>query len=247
MNASDVHAQSAASQSKTNRGQQMKNTNESMGQEKKMLREVVKTPDKKASGSASKKDRAWIANAAITTINGTSMTVTKDGKTIAVTTTNETKLRRHYGGTATLTEFSVGNFVDVSGTWTDSTKTAIAATSLRNRSIMMRRGTFIGDVVSKTGNTIVIASKNRGNQTVTVTNTTKYISRTQTTLTLADVVVGHKIRVKGMWDKSNNTITQVSEVKDFTLPAKVSLTPTVTATLSATPTEKATESAEMME
>lgn len=221
----------------------MKNLRREINQEEKMLRTDLKKLERMASDSAMKKNRVWIKNAAITTINGNAMTITKDGKTYTVSMTNQTKLRRHYGGQATLAEFTVGNFVDVSGVWTDSTKTSINATSIRNRSIMMRRGAFIGEVISKTGNTIVIATKSRGNQTVTVSGTTKYVNRTQQAIKLSDIEVGHNIRVRGLWDKSNNTVTQVMQIKDFSLPVTVTLTPTTAASLSATPSESATDSA----
>jgi len=32
--------------------------------------------------------------------------------------------------------------------------------------------------------------------------------------------------VKGMWDKTNNTITEVTHVKDYSLPPKPTITPT---------------------
>jgi hypothetical protein len=176
--------------------------------------------DKMASDSAVKELRSNLTNVLLTAINGTTLTVTKDAKTITVTTDATTKFRRHFGGLSTLTEFTVGNTLDVRGIYTDETKTTIAANQIRNRSVMRRRGTFIGDVVSISGSTIVIRSLNRGNQTVTVSATTKYVNRKQQVMTLTDVLVGHRIRVRGMWDKSNNTITQVTNLKDFTLPPK---------------------------
>lgn len=192
--------------------------------------------DNKASSSADKQNRANIMNVALTAINGTTLSVIKNAKTYTVTVDATTILKRRFGGPSTLTEFSVGNTLDVRGTYTDGTKTAVAATFIKNRSIMKRRGTFIGDVVSKDGNTIVIRSVHRGNQSITVDPTTKYVNRKQLSISLTDVVVGHRIRVKGMWDKSSNTITEVSQLKDFTLPLKASGSATISASPSATVT-----------
>jgi hypothetical protein len=190
----------------------------------------------KASDSAEKKNHAKVMNAELTAINGTTLTITKDGKTLTVTTDTKTIFRRHYGGLASLTELSVGNMLDVLGTYTDDTKLTIAAKNIRDRSLMKFRGAFIGDVVSKTGNSFVLKSKHRGDQTVTVDAKTKYVDRKQQVITLNDVVVGHRVRVKGVWDKSNNTVTQITQVKDFSLPPKA----TESATPSSSPSAEVT-------
>lgn len=189
----------------------------------------------KAKGNST---RAFVTNATLTAVSGSTMTVTKDSKSYTITTTSTTKFRRSYGGLTTIAEFSVGNKVDITGKWADTAKTSIAAATIRNRSIMKMRGTFIGEVTTKSGNSIVLKSKSRGNQMVTLTASTKYVGRNQKPISLADVAVGHKIRVKGMWDKTLNTVTEVTQVKDFNVPAKaVSVTPTVGASVSASPTE----------
>jgi len=33
-------------------------------------------------------------------------------------------------------------------------------------------------------------------------------------------LVGHRIRVKGLWNNKNSTVTEVSHVKDFDLPVR---------------------------
>lgn len=186
------------------------------------LKDARQDNNKNASNSAAKNNRANISNATLAAVNGTTLTVTKDSKTYTVTVSSDTKIRRHFGGAASLAELAVGNKLDVRGTFTDDAKISIAAKHIRDRSIMKFRGAFIGDVVSKTGTTIVLRSKHRGDQTVTVSTSTKYVNRKQDGITLNDIVVGHRVRVKGVWDKSNNTVTQVTQVKDFSLPPKAS-------------------------
>jgi len=78
----------------------------------------------------------------------------------------------------------------------------------------------------------------RANQTITVTASTKFVNRMQVAITQGDIQVGHRVRVKGMWDRTNNTVTDVTNVKDFNLPVRPtgSVTPSVTATPTTTPT-----------
>lgn len=63
-------------------------------------------------------------------------------------------------------------------------------------------------------------SEKRGDQTVTVSASTKFVNRKEDAITQEDVAVGHKVRVKGLWDKDANTVTEVTHVKDFNLPLK---------------------------
>ena len=77
-------------------------------------------------------------------------------------------------------------------------------------------------------------SEKRADQTVTVTSSTEFENRKGETITQTDVKVGHKVRVRGLWDRTLNTVTEVTNVKDFNLPV-VTATVTVAATLTPTP------------
>ncbi|NCO89240.1 hypothetical protein AUK04_02800 [Candidatus Roizmanbacteria bacterium CG2_30_33_16] len=46
----------------------------------------------------------------------------------------------------------------------------------------------------------------------------KIINRTEGIISLADLQVGHRVRVKGLWDRTLKTVSEVSQVKDFNLP-----------------------------
>lgn len=170
-----------------------------------------------------------IVNGEVTGINGTTLTVSKDGKNYTVQTDSNIKFTRHFWGKSSFSEILVGNRVNVFGRFTDDTQTTIQAHLIRNLSVQKRHGVFMGEVLSLNSDGFVIKSVNRGNQTVVTGSTTKFIARNQTALTFSDVKVGHKIRVRGLWDKSLNKITEVTEIKDFSLPvAKVTKTPTPT-------------------
>lgn len=169
---------------------------------------------------ANKRTRAAILNATILSKNGTTLTVTKDGKTYTVGTDAKTQLRRRFWGKSTLDEMQMGDSVNVHGKWTDDSQTTVQAVLIRDLSIQKRFGTFFGTVNSVTGGSFVIETVEKGNQLVTVVPATKIVNRKGETISQSDVSAGHRIRVKGLWDSKTNTITEVTHVKDFNLPAK---------------------------
>lgn len=190
-----------------------------------------------------KNQMAKIIGGEITALSGTTLTVSKDGKTYSVNTDANTHFQRHYWGKSSLAEFSVGNKVNIHGKFTDDTKTSILARLVRNLSIMKRHGVFLGDVTLKNGDNFVINSKGRGDQTVYFTASTKFVKRNEQSMTYADLKVGDRVRVKGVWDKSLNQITEPVQIKDYNLPPKptkagvsVTIVPTLTSAPTATPT-----------
>ena len=172
------------------------------------------------------KGRAAIGSGTISAINGTTLTVkAKDGKQFTILTDDKTQFRRRFWGKSSLSEMSVGDMVNVIGKWTDDTKTTIQARLVRDLSIQKRNGAFIGTVQSVSSSGFVIQTVKRGILTVTTSASTKFVNRKEELITKADVIVGHRIRVKGLWDSKLNTLTEVTHVKDFSLPVKPSVTP----------------------
>lgn len=161
-----------------------------------------------------------IVNGEVTAKSEGSITVSKDGKNYTVLTAADTKFRRHFWGKSSFDEVSIGNLVNVFGKFTDDSQTTIQAHMIRNLSVQKRQGVFIGEVVSKDTSSFTIKTVNRGNQTVVYGPSTKFVARNETVISIGDVQVGHKVRVKGLWDKSLNKITDVVQVKDFSLPTK---------------------------
>ncbi len=194
--------------------------------------------DKRASEEAKRKlnKPGHLIGAEITAINGSSFTVNKDGKTYTINTSSQTKFLRHFWGKSGVGEFSVGNKINAWGKWTDEAKTTLDASMIRNLSIMKRRGVFLGQVTSLATGSFIIKSINRGDQTVYYGSNTKFVNRKEQTITVSDLKVGDRVRVKGLWDKSSNKITETSEVKDFSLPERVKLTPSPTIPVTATAT-----------
>ncbi len=171
--------------------------------------------------------RAAIGSGKITAKTDTTLTIEKDGKSYTVNLDSKTQLRRRFWGKAELSEFSIGDTVNVIGLWTDDTHTAINARLVRNLSIQRRFGVFFGEVKSLLSSGWVMSTKseNRADQTVTVSSTSKFENRRGETITQADIKIGHKVRVRGLWDRALNTVTEVTQVKDFSLPPIPTVTP----------------------
>lgn len=165
--------------------------------------------------------RAIILGGKITVKGEKTLTVSKDDKTYTVNIDTKTQLRRKFWGKATLEEMQVNDIVSVHGKWTDDTQTIIQAVLIRDLSIQKRYGVFFGTVQSPVSDdTMVIQTVARGTQTVKLSSKTKYTDRTGKTIKQSDIIAGHRVRVKGLWDSANNIITEVTQVKDFSLPVK---------------------------
>ena len=191
--------------------------------------------------------RAAIGKGSVTAIeDSTTLTVLGgDGGIYHVLTDGKTQFRRRFWGKGSFAEIQVGDTVSVIGKWTDDTHTTIQATLVRDLSIQKFIGVFFGTVQSLTGSGWVMTTVNRGNQTVTASSATKFTDRTGQPLTQSDVVAGHRVRVRGLWDRKNNTITEVTAVKDFSLPLAPAGTvaPATTGTVTPTPTASPTPTA----
>ena len=164
------------------------------------------------------KGKATIGTGTLTAKDGNTLTVSKDGKSYSVLVDSNTQLRRKFWGKATLDEMQIGDTLNVMGKWTDETKTAVLAKMIRDVSIQKRNGVFVGTVNSLTSNGWMMDTIKRGSQTVTVSSTTRFVNRKGVSIAQSDILVGHKVRVKGLWNSQANTITEVTHVKDFSLP-----------------------------
>ena len=167
---------------------------------------------------------AHLVGTKVESISGSTLTVSKDGKTYTINTDSSTKFRRLFWGQSSLSEISVGDNLNIWGKWTDDAQTTILARLIRDTSIMRRFGVFIGTVKSKSTDSFVLQSNARGDQTVYFDAKTKFINRKGASITYNDVNVNDKVKVRGMWDKTLSKITQVNQVKDFSLPPKPTTT-----------------------
>lgn len=162
--------------------------------------------------------RAELSNVKVTAKDTASITVDNGGASVKVDVASTTHFRRKFWGGSDLGEISVGDSVDVVGRWTSEDKTEIKAVVIRDLSIQKRFGVFFGNVKTITDTGFTMTTIQRGEEAVTLDSTTKLVNRKGETITAADIQVGNVIRVRGMWNSSSFTITEVVEVKDFSLP-----------------------------
>ncbi len=159
-------------------------------------------------------------------IGENSLKIESEGKLYLVNVTDKTKLIRRFGGESNLSEFSVGDEVNVFGKYVDENKTSIDANLVRNLSIQRRWGVFFGEILSKEKESFVIKTLTRGNLTVYLSSQTKILTHKKETIKYEDLQVGQRVRIKGVWDKTLNKIFEIEEIRVF--PQKPVLTPTLT-------------------
>lgn len=173
--------------------------------------------------------RGELLNVKVTAKDATSLTIDNGGTSVKVDVTADTHFRRKFWGKSTLAEISIGDSVDIVGRWTSEGKTEIKAVVIRDLSIQKRFGVFFGTVKSFTDTGFIITTIQKGEETVTV-GTAKLIDRKGQIINASNIQVGQVVRVRGLWNSANFTITETTEVKDFSLPAQAGLPPFVSPT-----------------
>ncbi len=163
--------------------------------------------------------RAVIGTGILKSIDGANLMINKDGKTHTVQTGKfekcTTRIVRRFGGESSLSELTIGDEIAVAGRFTDDAKTTIQACVVRDLSIQKRFGTFVGEVKSLTPSGFLL-----NEQKVTISSTIKLVNRRGGAITQAEIIVGHRVKVRGLWNRVSHTLTEVAIVKDFSLPAK---------------------------
>jgi hypothetical protein len=172
---------------------------------------------------------ARLVQAEVKELSGTKIIVSKEGKTYTINTNDKTQFRRRFWGKSSFSEISVGHQLTIWGKWADEGQTTINAVSVRDLSVQARNSNFFGRVKTKSAGSFVIETLKRGDQTVVFDDKTKFTNRKQETIKYDDLKVGDRLRVKGLWDSNLNKITQVTKVKDFSLPPLPSASPAKTA------------------
>ncbi len=169
--------------------------------------------------------RGELHNVKVTKVDAKGIIADSEGASIKVNLQTNTHFRRKFWGKSDVGEISVGDSIDVVGRWVNEDKTEINAVLIRDLSVQKRFGVFFGTIKSMTDTGFVMTTIQRGEEVVTL-GSTKLIGRKEQTITQSDIQVGHKVRVRGLWDSVNFTITETAEVKDFSLPPFVAPTAT---------------------
>ena len=130
------------------------------------------------------------------------------------------KLVRHYWGTSEIDEFSSGDIVNVFGYLDENDNYLVHAQTVRNVSIQKVHNTFKGVIenIDTTSSSFVLKTEERGNQTVVVSSETKIVKSQKVVCvkapcpareivgSFADLKVGGKVIVRGIWDKALSKI-----------------------------------------
>lgn len=156
----------------------------------------------------------------IAMIGSNNFSLSGDDGTFQVNITDKTKILRKFGGKSSLSEYSIGDEVVVFGKFTDDTKLIIDAKTVKNNSIQKRFGAFFGKVTIKNNDNFIMETAERGTQTVYF-GTAKFVDRKEVNISYTDIKAGDRVRVKGVWDKTLNKISEVNQIKDFSIPVVV--------------------------
>jgi len=168
-----------------------------------------------------KSGRVVIGDATITSLGLTGdFTVSAGGKDYPVYTDANTKFRRLFWGNGAFSDLRVDDKVNIIGTWTDDSHTAINAFMVRDLSVQKKHGVFFGTIDSISGSTFVLKTLRHNSITVTTGSSTKFINRSGGAITFSNLATGQRVRVRGLWDKTAGTLTEVTEVRDFSLPVQ---------------------------
>ncbi|MEN9582628.1 MAG: hypothetical protein RL641_582 [Candidatus Parcubacteria bacterium] len=152
-----------------------------------------------------------VRGAKVTAINGSSLTATttwgSSSMTWTINTDSSTKLIRRFGGTSTISEISVGDFVSFQGSLVAGTSTpmTVLAKTLKNWSVQKKNSTFEGIVTSLGGSSFIIATNNSGNITVNTTSSTQFM-KNGVAGTLADITITSKITATGLYNNLTKTL-----------------------------------------
>lgn len=165
----------------------------------------------------------------LTSISGNTLAVsTENNLTLTVLVSDKTQLKRKFGGTSTLGEFSVNDDLIIIGNRKKNSdesmsSTEVEASYIRNMSIQRRFAVFTGEITAKSSTTVTLKTIGRGTQTVYVMSNTQYKERNKA-ITFADIQIGNKIVVKGeLWNRVNEKIDAKTILK---IPSRTTPSPT---------------------
>lgn len=152
-----------------------------------------------------------LMEAKLDSISGTTLMVSKDSKSYSVNTDSNTVFVKKMGGVAKLTDFQVGDILNIRGTFVDDAKTTVMAKYIRDVSIFKRQAAFEGIIKSVDGNNLVVITKGKGDVAFVVSGDTKYLQKGKV-VTLSEVTVGTRVNVWGIWDSNLKKLVETSRV-----------------------------------
>ena len=138
-------------------------------------------------------------------ITSSVLTVSHHGLIWTVNVAENTKLVRRFWGASKFAEFQVGDLLNIKGTLVEG-QLAINANHIRNTSI--REANFSGKVESVTApDTFVVVKPDGVKRTVKVLADTVITNPKGETKAFADITVGSRVFVGGVWNRLTETVT----------------------------------------
>jgi hypothetical protein len=158
----------------------------------------------------------WLTGAKIVEINTTASSSVPNlikvkifGQDYKVKIASDTNVVRQYWGKSevNLSEFSVGDIVNVYGTLDSSDYFSVNAKTVRNVSIQKLQAVLNGEIstIASSSSSFVMQTKKSGTTTVTTSSSTKIYSG-KDLKSFSDLQTGMKVTVRGVWDKTLSTI-----------------------------------------
>ena len=164
---------------------------------------------------------AWLTGAKIVEISRIGTTTSNlikvkiFGQDYKVQVATDTAIVRSYWGKSAtdLSEFSIGDIINVYGTLDSADYFLIRAKTIRNISIQKIQAVFNGNILSISSSTasstgsFIMSIKKTGTSTLTVyiDSNTKIYSR-KNLQAFSDLKIGAKIMVRGIWDRAMSKI-----------------------------------------
>lgn len=172
-------------------------------------REENKNEEKKEVKAKVERPQMKTVVGTVTTINGTTLTLTTEKKTYTVDASGAS-IVRNYGASMTVAEIQVNDKLSVWGQVSDGTN--IKGTWIRDLSFQAFRGDFRGQVktinatASTTLTSFTLETANRGIQTINVVSTTIF-QKNGVTVQPSELMVGATVQVSGVWNRANDNVT----------------------------------------
>lgn len=165
-----------------------------------------------------KANKPILMNADISSVSGSTIMATRDGKTYTINTSANTLFARKFGGKSSISEFAVGDKVNVRGVAADDTGLVINATYIKDISIFKRQAAFSGNIKSISDNTLVITTTGKGDQTMVLDVETKFVNKVGRVITKDQLMVNDKVSVFGVWNSQQNRMIETDRLRDMSIP-----------------------------
>lgn len=168
-----------------------------------------------------KRIHVLIKAAQITEISSDLLKVKIFGQDYKIQISSDTNIISHSWGKSDLSEFSVGDIINVRGTLDLTDPLLVKAKTVRNVSIQKKHTVFSGEITAISTVTpptdFTLKTVNRGLQKVVLSDKTK-IYEGKVEKTASDLQVGMKVLVRGIW---NEKLSQIQALLIRIKPAEV--------------------------